>query len=130
DDSGTVYHTSDLTYAGTLGEAFTDLAFFADGTPVVLRHIQLSTTRGDTFLETARATLPQRGLRVFTRGSTAYVFGPASGASAFAVTRVAQAEFTPLAPPAARPIPTSRYSVDDAFLGEGNIVHVLSRTLQ
>ncbi len=133
DDSGALYRAADLVYVGSLGEPFTDLSFLSDGTPVVLRGTQLTTHRTDTFLETARTVLPQSALRVYCRGNSIYAFGIASAASTgspFAVTKSAATALTPVRPPAALGLPTGRYSVDDAFLGEDRVVHIFSRTLQ
>lgn len=131
DDAGTVYRTSNLTYAGSFGEAFSDLAFFADGTPVVLRGLQLTTTRADTFAETGRTSISAMGLRLFTRGSDAFVFSAASSATQpFTVTKVSAADFRPAVSTASTAVPSGRYAIDDAFLGDNNILHVFSRTLQ
>ena len=130
DDSGTVYRTSDLTYAGAFGEPFTDLTFLGDGTPVVLRGLQLIATRADNFIETSRASLTQAGLRAFAKDSTVFVFGAVTSGTTFAVNKVTAANFAPAAAPEAGALPAGRYSVDDAFIGDNNIVHVFSRTLQ
>lgn len=42
DDSGTVYSTGDLTYAGSFGGTITDLAFYGTDVPIVLQNNLLS----------------------------------------------------------------------------------------
>jgi hypothetical protein len=130
DNAGTIYHTADLTYAGSFGESLTDLSFFSDGTPVILRGIQLSTTRTDNFTETGRTSLSQSGFRVQTRNNTVYVFGASTGATPFGVTKVDRSAIAPAGSGGTPALPIGRYSVDDAFLSPDGIVHVLSRTLQ
>lgn len=131
DDSGTVYRTNDLTFAGSFGEGFLDVAFLADGTAVVLRGHQLSLARAGTFVEQGQATVARAGLRVFARGTDAHVFsGALSAGGPFTVAKVTAAEFKPRAVAAATGIPAGRYSIDDVFVGENNIVHLYSRTLR
>lgn len=129
DDSGTVYRSGNLGYLGSFGRALTDLAFLADGTPVVLRGPLVSLARADTYVETARTALPRSGHRIFTRGSDVFVFGAAAATTPFAVDKVSAAGIAPVAVPVPAPAPVGRYSIDDAFLGEGNIVHIFSRSL-
>lgn len=130
DDAGTVYRTSDLTYAGSLGEPFTDLAFMSDGTPVVLRGGMLTTVRSDSFIETARAAVSSAGLRVFVRGTNAFVFGPGATSGSTSVSKFTSGQFAPQASRPPSPVPSGRYSVDDAFLGADGVVYLLSRSLQ
>ena len=126
DDGGTVYYTSDLTYAGSFGEGFDDLAFDEDGTVMVLRGTTLSRMRSGEFVEAERAKLPYQAFRVWARQGTAYAFGTASGTDPYTVTKVAATDFTVPAPAAAAN--GAPYSIEDAFLGEGDIVFVLSRS--
>ncbi|MES2694301.1 MAG: immunoglobulin domain-containing protein [Verrucomicrobiota bacterium] len=130
DDSGTVYRTTDLTYAGSFGEAFTDLTFMADGTPIILRSHLLTMNRVDNFIETGRTTIASGGLRVFARGANVFVVGVGATAGSFAATKVAASSFAPAAPPTPTALPSGRYSVDDAFVGADNVVYIFSRTLQ
>ncbi|MBI5689538.1 MAG: immunoglobulin domain-containing protein [Verrucomicrobia bacterium] len=131
DESGTVYRTRDLTYAGSFGEPLTDLAFRSDGTAVLLRGPLLATASAETFLETGRTSLTRAGLRLFTRNTDTFVFAaPVPGSTALTVTKVAAASFRAATPPLAVSLPSGRFSIDDAFLGENDLVHVFSRTLQ
>lgn len=130
DDSGSVFLTSDLSFAGSLGESLTDLVFLADGTPVTLRGPRLATARLDTFVETGRATVAQPGQRIFTQGQDVFVFSSGTATSPFTATKVARSAFVAVAPPVPPAMPIGRYSIDDAFLGEDNVVYVLSRTLR
>lgn len=131
DEAGSVYSTSDLSFVGAFSDGFHDLAFLSDGTSVILRQQTLSLAPRGQFVETARVTLPQAGLRLFTRGSTAYVFGnPTIAGGSYSVTKVASSAFTPSGSTSTTNPPVGRYSVDDAFLAPDHVVHVLSRTLQ
>lgn len=131
DESGTIYRTRDLTYAGSFGETLTDLAFRSDGLAVLLRGPLLATASSETFLETGRTTLPRAGLRLFTRGTDTFVFaGPTGGSTNFSATKIAATSFRAATPPVVVTQPQGRFSIDDAFLGENDLVHVFSRTLQ
>lgn len=131
DNSGTIYWADDLTYAGSFGSAYTDLAFLSDGTPVLLRNQTLVRARRDNFFETAYAPLAQAGHRIFTRGTSVFVFGELTFTGGnYHVAKILGSAFTV---PAARGLadaPIGRYSTDDVFVGENDTVHVFSRTLQ
>ncbi len=130
DDAGAVYRASDLAYIGSLGDRPNAVAFFGDGTPIVLRGATVSKIRVDNFQETGRGTVGNAGLRIFTRGSNAFVFGANSGTGdPYTVKKItADALASPLTP--TTPTLPARYSVDDAFVGADNVVHVFSRTVQ
>lgn len=129
DDSGTVYRTADLSYVASFGEGFTDLAVLADGSPVLLRGNRIAKVRMSDFQLTGATAIASAGLRIFTRGANAFVFGEAADGSAYAVTKVPGTALVPPAPPVAGVLP-ARYSVDDAFVNPDGIVHVFSRTVQ
>ncbi|MEO5959085.1 MAG: hypothetical protein ABIZ49_13980, partial [Opitutaceae bacterium] len=131
DNFGAVHRTSDLTYVGSLGKPFHDLAFRADGAPLLLRGDAIVALRKDAYIEEAKLRLSTPGHRLVVRGEAAFVFGAAASAGGpFAVQRV---ELTTLASPPApgvMPAPSEPYSVDGAYLGADGVVHVLSRSLQ
>lgn len=130
DDSGTIYSTTDLSFAGSFGSRLTDLAFLADGSPVILREQTLTLAAPGSTLETSRVALPQEAVRLFTRGSTVFAFGtPALAGGTYRVSKVDKNAFGPIPGGKDSEAPVARYSVDDAFLGGDNVVHVLSRSL-
>jgi hypothetical protein len=127
---GSLFRTSDLSFAGSLGEPLTDLAFLSDGTPIVLRDRTVQALRTADFVETGRSTLPFTGVRAFARNTDVFVFGINNGSgSPFQVAKVANSAYLP------RPLPTvtfsgaERVSVDDVYFGDGT-VHVFSRSKQ
>jgi hypothetical protein len=130
DNFGAIYRTSDLSYASALGESFNDLAFFSDGTPVALRGFRLTTYSADGLRAAGRARISFTGARVFARGTDAFVFGaPPDSTAPYLVTKVAQSALTPEVPLPAT-VPVGRFSIDDVFLGENNVVHIFSRSAQ
>lgn len=72
-DGGAVFDTEALAYNNSLGNAFTDLSFYGDDIPIVLRADKL-VAYGNNLLEAGSATLPAAGLRVAVNGSDAVVF--------------------------------------------------------
>jgi hypothetical protein len=130
DDAGVVYRTSDLGAAGSLGEPVGDLDFFADGTPVVLRDRTVTTARRDAFFEDGRHLLTRVGLRLFARNDAAYVFGPPETTGGTpSVVKLARSEIAPSTPAALPGAAGQRFSIDDAYFGDG-VVHVFSRSQQ
>ena len=130
DDAGSVYRINDLTFVGSFGSGFDDLALRSDQTTVLLRGNKLTLVPAETIRETNTVTLPRFGQRIFTRGTATFVFGRAETAGGvYTVTKVSADEFKPRATVALHDTPAGRYSVDDAFLGADEAVHVLSRTL-
>lgn len=96
DNGGTVFSVSDGSFAGTFGAAFTDMAFLADGTPVVLRNNVLYTYAVGGMKETAHLALSTSGSRVFASGGNVFVFYPGSstGNSYVGLTEVAGSAIT------------------------------------
>ena len=131
DGAGVVYRTSDLAFVGSLGAAIGDLAFFGDGTPVLLRDRVVTTVRTDNFVEVGRAALARLGLRLFARNDIAYVFGaPETPAGRPGLVRISRAESFPQCRPRRR-IRRARASRSTTrSLGEDGIVHVFSRSQQ
>ncbi len=130
DDGGSVFSTADLKFVGSFAQGFADLAFLSDNTPVVLRGDKLSLAGPANYVESSRVALPQPGFRMFTRGATVFVFGaPTVAGGTYSVTKVAKSAFVPERATATVEPPFSRYSIEDAFLGEDEVLHVLSRSL-
>lgn len=72
-DGGVVFDTEALAYNNSLGTAFTDLGFYGNDIPIVLRADKL-VAYSNQLLEAGSATLPAAGLRVAVDGSDAVVF--------------------------------------------------------
>ncbi|WP_237702440.1 immunoglobulin domain-containing protein [Opitutus terrae] len=128
--SGVVSRTADMSYLRCLGDSFSDLGFFADGTPVCLRGRTLTMVDRSTFFETARADAGVYGLRLFIRGDIAYVFDTTSSGSSSTPKKISRTAFAALQARGTTNLPTGRYSVDDAFVGSEGVVNVFSRSLQ
>lgn len=73
DDSGTLYSTGSLAYAGSLGGAITDLAFYGVDIPIVLRTNQL-TSYTSTLLPAGSKSLSYSPFRIFVNGSDLLTF--------------------------------------------------------
>jgi hypothetical protein len=128
EDSGTIYHTEDLTYANSLGAAFTDMTFHGVDVPIVLRGNRL-TAYTNSFRETGSFTLNSaEGKRVAVHGTDALVFvSDASSANGFRVQTVALTSMqTPVPGQPVNPVGLS-YSVDDAFLDRDGVLNIYSR---
>jgi hypothetical protein len=131
DDAGSVYRTSDLAFVGSFGSGFDDLAFRSDHATILLRGNKLASVPAETITATNTAELPRYGQRIFTRGTDTFVFGRAETANGtFSVTKVAATDFKPPTATILNEPPVGPYSVDDAFLGADEAVHVFSRTLE
>lgn len=127
--AGTIYRLDDLAYAGSLGERPHDIAFFGDGTVLSLRPRTIATFDPATFTTTGVTALPFIGWRAFVASNNAYVFGAAAaGGTSFQVTKIARAAITAPTPAPVSIAASDRYSIDDAFLGDDGVVHVLSRS--
>ncbi|MDP3069729.1 MAG: hypothetical protein Q8N18_05540 [Opitutaceae bacterium] len=74
DDSGVVYRTSDMTFGGSIGLPFDDLAFSPSGNPIVLRAGLLHAYDAN-FNETGRLAADISAVRLFVKGNDAFVFG-------------------------------------------------------
>ena len=90
DDSGMVYSATNLTYAGSLGGAFTDLAL-APGITVTLRD-GLLTAYGVNLLEYGRHTIASGALRAFIGGDDVVTFAKVNGRGVVA-THIPLTEF-------------------------------------
>lgn len=122
DNSGTVYWTNDLTFAGSVS-GFDDIAFRSNGSLVVLRGGQL--VAFDARLrETGRARLSAGAHRLFLRGAHAYTFAPPqTSGSTTTWEKVALSAIVPPAPPAARDPRTVVFRPDAADMDrDGNLL--------
>lgn len=85
DDSGTVYSTGDLTYAGSFSGTITDLTFYGVDVPIVLRSNQLISFTS-SLLPAGSKTLAYAPFRIFTASTDVLTFttdaGEASGIKA------------------------------------------------
>ena len=73
DDAGIVYSTASLTYTNSFGGAFTDLAFYGQDIPIVLRSDKLYSYT-NTLVEAGSYTMSRAGIRLTLAGSDALVF--------------------------------------------------------
>ncbi len=73
DNSGTVYTTTDLTYANSFGMTIDDIAFHGADIPIVLAGSELI-SYSNTLLETGRFTLKKPSKKVFVNDQKAFVF--------------------------------------------------------
>jgi hypothetical protein len=98
DDSGTVYSTDSLSYTNSLGGSFSDLAFYGQDIPVVLRGNKLQAYT-NVLLEAGSFTLETAGLRVAVAGSDALVFtADATSLHGLKIRAVPIAEFSEVVP--------------------------------
>ncbi|MCX6954766.1 MAG: immunoglobulin domain-containing protein [Verrucomicrobia bacterium] len=129
--AGSLFHTSDFSYAGSIGVDLNDLTFLGDGTPVVLRDRVLRLLGAPGFLESRHADLPFVGVRAFATASGVVVFGSqAASGDAFRVAKVPLASFLPASGAASSVTPTDRFSVDGVFEGADGVVGIFSRSRQ
>lgn len=131
DDTGTVFNTKDLSFAGSFGGPFKDIVFLPDNTAVILRWQRLWKAAPGSFIETGTVALPQTAQRLFARGTNIYAFGPPqTSGGLYTVTKVAASDFAGLPTTVISDPPVGRYSIDDAFVGDDAVIHVFSRSLQ
>lgn len=123
DDSGIVYHASDLSYAASLGGAFDDVDFLVD-LPIVLRGGTLY-GYSNALLEAGRLALDTVPRSIAAYGDSVFAFTPE--AAGIGVEVVSVAEIAPLEP--GEPVdPTGLpYVPDQLLLGDDGIVYLLSR---
>ncbi|HND60968.1 MAG TPA: immunoglobulin domain-containing protein [Opitutaceae bacterium] len=127
--SGVIFRTSDLTYVGAVGLPFQDIAFMADGSPVVLRNQTLSIRSSTTFVEQGVVTLSAGAYAAYGRGSAVFVFGaPASSSTTPPVTKILQSSFAPASASSVGPAPGAPVSVENVFVDAGGIVNAVSRS--
>lgn len=126
ENSGLIFHSSDLRVAGSLGGAFDDLDFYGR-LPIVLRGATI-TAFSSSLLETGRYTLPESQREVFVHEETAFAFRPGSGDS-IVVTPVPIALLAPEEP--GEPVDPHglAYTPDAVALGRDGIVYLLHRGL-
>lgn len=73
DDSGTIYSTDSLGYAGSFGGAITDIAFYGADIPIVLRTNQLI-SHTSTILPVGSKSLSYSPFRIFVNGTDVVTF--------------------------------------------------------
>ncbi|MBB5208810.1 fibronectin type III domain-containing protein [Chiayiivirga flava] len=127
DDSGTVYHANDLTYANSLARSLDDLAFHGSDIPIGLDDDML-VAYSNTLLETGRHTLQRAARDIVVRGANVFAFHEdASQATKVGVEIVPLAALTPNEP--GQPISPLglAYSVDDAAIDGDGVIYLLSK---
>ncbi len=127
DDAGIVYSTGSLTYTNSLGGAFTDLAFYGQDIPIVLRSDKLY-AYSNTLQETGFFTMSRAGIRVAINGSDALVFGlDAASTRGLTVSTVPLASIQ--APQPGQPVnPTGlAYTPDAVFMDRDDNVLLFSK---
>ena len=122
DDSGIVYSTADLTYAGSLAGPFDDLGFDGDR-PVLLRDGAL-TAYSSAGLRTGRYTPAEPSLGIFVHGASVFSFY--QGVSGIEAEEIPLALFSQPAP--GPPVDPNglEYLPDAVALGADDIVYLLS----
>lgn len=127
DDSGTVYLTGNLAYAGSLGAPVDDLAFYNGDRPIALRGTVL-TAYGSNLLPTGSKLLDHRPWRILVNRNNALTFtkddGHPSGLEARALSLADI--LSPEADPYASPLGVA-YTPDAAFLGSNGILYLLHK---
>lgn len=73
DDSGTVYSTANLTYAGSFGGTITDLSFYGTDVPIVLRNNQLC-SYSSSLLPAATKSLAYTPFRILVASTDVLTF--------------------------------------------------------
>jgi kumamolisin len=130
DNGGTVFNGSDLSPVGSLGPAFDDLCFLADGSPVAVRGNAVSLYNTGTFGEVGRVALAGGAQRIFANGSTVTGFSPpAAAGGAIGVEQVTESRLAASPRPSAEVVsPVSLAFVpDDSFVGADGQLYLLSK---
>jgi hypothetical protein len=124
DLSGVVFHTPDLTVSNSLGEFFDDMTFYGD-LPLVLRN-QTVYAYSNTFAVSGQHSLPQKPLKIVAWDRQLFVFYEVT--DNLQVETIPIQEFTNLEP--GRPVDPKnlRYIPDAAFISNGEILYLLSRS--
>jgi hypothetical protein len=124
ENSGIVYHTSDLRFAASAGGAFDAIDFLGD-VSIILRGATL-TAYSSAFVESGRYTLPNSPTEIHLDGSLIFTFRPGVG-DAIEVSTVALELLTPPVP--GEPVDPDglAYEPDDIELGNDGIVYLLQR---
>ncbi len=127
EDSGTVYRAADLTFAGSVGSNFDDVAFADDGTTIVLRGGRL-VAFDNKLAESGHLSVTGTPSRMYIAGQTVVLFAPPSGSgTATTVTRVPRSQFAARAALARVSADALAYTPSEIILGADNIVYLLSR---
>jgi len=130
DGGSAVYNAADLTYAGSMGSRFSELAFMDNGSVVALQGKQLVLHAAASLAEQGRRTLSASGVNMTSQGQAIYVFSaPLSGTTTPVVNKVTTSDFTLVSGPAPLDPASTRLSVDEAFVDPAGVVHVVSRVL-
>lgn len=126
DNAGIIYNAADLTYSNSLGGGFDDIAFYGD-LPIVRRGNQLF-SYSNAFLETGIYTPHYTPTKIFIHQAEIRSFYPET--TTIGVETIPINLLTPAKP--GEPIdPTGlAYTPDQIILGKGEIVYLLSRSLQ
>ena len=130
DNSGTVYGTGDLTYAGSFGGVITDIAFHGLDIPIVLRNSELISYTS-TLLPAGSKTLGYSPFEIAVSGVNVTTFTvdavEASGIKARTVPLTELAAPTPGQPVTAAGLP---FTPDHIFQDVNGIVHLLHKGSQ
>ncbi|MEQ1751715.1 MAG: hypothetical protein ABL974_20005, partial [Prosthecobacter sp.] len=130
DNSGTVYGTGDLTYAGSFGGVITDIAFHGVDIPIVLRNSELISYTS-TLLPAGSKTLSYSPFKIAVSGANVTTFTvdavEASGIKARTVPLTELAAPTPGQPVTAAGLP---FTPDHIFQDVNGIVHLLHKGSQ
>ncbi|MCW1886900.1 putative Ig domain-containing protein [Luteolibacter flavescens] len=126
DNAGIVYAASDLSYAGSFGGGFTDIAFQEDSRlPVVLRGNRLGLFDSSN-RETTSAILSAEAASVHLTPDAAIAFIPENTARGVRAERVAFSDFQPPASAAASNPAGLTYTADQILMDRDGIVLVYS----
>lgn len=125
DNSGIVYQSSDLRFAGSLGGGFDDISFTESGDPVVLRGSTVHIYR--SYVEQRRYASGFAGGRLFVRGDEAVIFGTTGADGSISRLRVPLSLAQPPASAAALDPQTLNFTPDDVFRDKNGVIHLLSK---
>lgn len=128
DNSGTIYNTTDLTYANSFGTSIDDIAFHGTDIPILLVDDELI-AYSNTLIETGRFQLGSSSEEVYISGGFAYVFFESdSSATGVAVEVVELSDFSVNTP--GLPIDPNglAYTVDGTAMDDSGTLYLLSKT--
>ena len=124
DDSGTVYRTSDLTYAGSFGQHVDAIAFSGNSPLIANNGVIFACT--ESFLEIGRFIPVNRPVVLFVRGAHVYAFST-GGLHGVALEKIALADFTPRPTLPVIDPESVDYVADHIEQGVGDIFYILSK---
>lgn len=130
DDSGTVYSTGDLSYLGSFGGSFTDLAFSGADIPILLRNSELASFTS-TLLPAGSKTLAYAPFGITVTGSHVVTYTvDATEASGIKARHVALTELS--APTPGQPVSAAglAFTPDHVFQDVNGIVHLFHKGSQ